>query len=279
MTVYGASRKVGRSLRELEQAWHFRYEDLGKNSMSDTYGFNVLLPRLGEVAPRLFEQQSLFAELNPDDTVLDWFGDVTSAVNEENRDSQLLDSDILGQFANYRNLTRNGISQVSIGTRRYEASGRLILTDNLGEKAQSLVIENPESKRTRLVGVLDKVAFLDRVLWIQLLDGSRVKVLWSPEDVEPIRLFWGSKVMMGGTLQYRPNGTPQVFVAEAIEAGTDVSTVWDKLPEAKLLPKAGSTRRQLRPDEINPLGELRGVLDGKFTDEEFEKMVQEFCHP
>lgn len=239
--------------------------------------FLALLPKIGEAAPHLFDQPSLFEPYDPNDTVLDWFGDVTSAVLSNDRDSQLLDSDLLGQFAKYRNLTRHGISEASIKTRRYRNARKLIMTDELGEKAQTLVIANPASKRTRLVGVLDKVAFLDRVLFIQMDDGARVRILWTPDDLEPIRELWGKKVMLGGTLQFRPNGAPQVFIAEAIEAASDTHSVWAKVPKAETLVRAGSAQLRLRKGEVNPLKQLRGVLDGQVTDDEFAQMVAEFC--
>lgn len=275
--VYGASRKIGRSLRQLEDAWTFRVEDLGKDSRADSHGFNILLPKLGDAAPKLFEQPDLFGSIDPDDTVLDWFGDVANALGAEDTNSPLLDADILSRLGKFNGLTKHGIRQAQLETRRYRAKRFLSLNDALGSRAQSMVLANPAPRRTRIVGILDKVAYLDKVLLLQLADGAKLKVLWSSEDLEPIRALWGNKVMLGGVLQYRPNGTPQIFVAETVQRASEGTSIWDELPGSAEALYMVKNHGSLLPGELNPLTKLRGLLDGEIATSDFSEAVAEFC--
>ena len=70
ITVYGSSRRLGRPLRELSDAWDLRIEDEGVDSKRGGRVFLALLPTIGEAAPKLFDQPTLFGDTwNPEDTV------------------------------------------------------------------------------------------------------------------------------------------------------------------------------------------------------------------
>jgi hypothetical protein len=233
------------------------------------------LPRLGDAAPKLFEQKSLFGDdLSQDDTILDWLGDVANAVWNGDRDSDRLDADLLGQLGRYGKSAALGFSDASIQTRRYRRV-EVRLNSELAAKATALVTDTPAAQRTRVKGVLNTIAFLDRGVQLNLEGGTRLRVLWSPEDLEPLRHHWGQAVLLEGLLEHKPNGRPLILIADAIRAATVQDEFWRDLPSAAGS-SAGASRIRIPHGTENPLARLRGVLDGVVDDATFAEMVEAF---
>jgi hypothetical protein len=236
--------------------------------------FSAYLPSLGEAVPKLFEQQSLFGDdLNPEDTVFDWLGDVTSAVWQEQRGSDRLDTDLLRHLTRFRNAPK-GFESASIVTRRYRHDS-VCLNQELGGRAERLVNETPKAQRTRIKGTLNQIAYVERGLLLNLSGGARLRVLWDSEDVEALRGHWGHEVLLEGVLQYKPNGQPQVLVADSIRAATSQDGFWKDLPQA-IHRQERIVGRDLMGGKANPLERLRGVLDGDIDDDTFSRMMEEF---
>ena len=273
ITVYGASKKIGRPLHELSDVWNFRVEDEGADSNVDGHAFTALLPRVGDVIPQLFTQSSLFGDsLNPDDTVMDWLGDVANAVWDDQRDSNRLDVDLLNQLAHLRGSSKVGLEDALIRTGRYHAK-QVHLNEELGERAEALVMETPLPRRTRILGFLDAMAFSDRGVQLILKSGAKLRVLWNMDDLESLRDHWAQEVVLEGVLQYKPNGQPQVLIAEAIRKGNAQDTLWQELPVTPPLNRMIEPNGHLRYDK-NPLANLRGIFDLDVDDLRFAELVE-----
>jgi hypothetical protein len=274
ITVFGSSRRIGRPLKELSTAWALRIDDEGPDTRAGGRVFLALLPKVGEVAPRLFQQRSLFGDdLNPEDTVLDWLGDVTSAVWHEERDSELLDAEILTQLAKYKRSAIEGLDDAVIETRRYRGEP-VHLNAALGTRAEDLVQETPPAKIARIKGFLNQMAYLERSLLLNLGTNQKLRVLWEPEDIDDVKPLLGRQVLLEGKLEFRPNGQPLILLADRVREATDRDDVWRELPRSA--PALRRQSRRLQPEERHPLEELNGILDGQVSDEEFTRMVEEF---
>ena len=275
ITVYGTSRKIGRPLRQLADTWNLRVEDEGQDSREGGRVFLGYLPRLGEAAPQLFEQKSLFSDdLSQEDTVFDWLGDVTQAVWRQELGSARVDADLLGQLVKYKSAGRYGLENALIQTRRYQGED-VRFNKELAIKAEAMVVDTPASRIAKLKGFLNQTAYLDRSLQLNLDNGQKLRVHWEPEDLTGVSENFGKNVLVEGTLQFRPNGLPLILVADRIREATSKDQVWSKLPymEANGLPQG---RHMLRPEEVNPLQRLAGILDGQVDDETFSRMVEDF---
>lgn len=274
ITVFGSSRRIGRPLRELSDAWALRIEDEGPDAKLGGRVFLALLPTIGDAAPKLFEQRSLFGDtLNRDDTVLDWLGDVTAAVWREDRESTLLDTVLLSQLAKYKRASIKGLKEADIQTRRYHKHPVRVNAE-LGTKAEELVHETPPAQVARIKGFLNQMAYLERSLQLNLDAGHKLRVLWEPENIEEIKALLGRHVLLEGKLEFRPNGQPLILLADRVREATERDEAWSQVPRAAAAaqPKA----RLLLPNEANPLEKLSGILDGRVDDEQFTRMVEEF---
>ena len=274
ITVYGASRKVGRSLKGLEDAWALRKQDEGPDAKRGGRTFLALLPRLGDAAPRLFEQGSLFGEtLDPDDTVLDWTAAIAASVLDERTDSARLDTNLLTHLAGFRQ--PKGGFEAALIRPRTGGGGEVRFDETLGERAQGLVVKTPAAQRTRVKGTLNQMSYYERGLLLHLSGGSRLRVVWDGDDLDALRSLWGREVTVEGLLQFKPNGGPQALVADAIRAATPQDGFWDRLPEpfgVAAHPEGGL----LRHGEIPPLRRLRGIFEGEMDDEELVRRIGEF---
>ncbi|HRF60888.1 MAG TPA: hypothetical protein PLH94_13365 [Fimbriimonadaceae bacterium] len=229
---------------------------------------------IGDAAPKLFEQRSLFGDpLNPEDTVLDWLGDVTTAIWREERDSTLLDSALLTQVAKYKGAEKKGLEEAEISTRRFRATP-VQVNSELGTRAEGLVHETPPTQIARIKGFLNQMAYLERSLSLNLDEGQRLRVLWEPEDIDEVKSLLGRQVLLEGKLEFRPNGQPLILVADRVREATARDDAWSELPRSA--PALLRQSRLLQPSETNPLKRLSGILDGRVSDEEFTRMVEEF---
>ncbi|MDX2065418.1 MAG: hypothetical protein SFX74_06720 [Fimbriimonadaceae bacterium] len=272
--VYGAV-PTGRTNKIPAAAWEFRIGDFQQDVPSATGRYQLLLPTLGEAAPRVFEQGSLFESLRPEDTALDCLGDFAAAVMRQDRDSEWLAPETLRQLSWLNQLGRYGLSDTSVTSRRY-AIAPILFDATLLRHASELERANPATRRVRLAGLLDSVAYMDRVLRLRLSSGTPLRVLWKPTEVESLCANWGRRVLLDGTLHYGPNGRPRRLDATAIQPAADGPSIWDSVPEPLLRTRDGIDRA-VRPSRVSPLAAMEGVLDGEMDDEAFARYAANFC--
>lgn len=98
MALEGNSTAVG-----APPAWLELVSDIRTLGFLDQNGSSVLrlkAPQLGGVAPRLFEQRSLWAPpVSPDDTALQLIGRIAAAISQQESSSDLYDRPLLKAFS------------------------------------------------------------------------------------------------------------------------------------------------------------------------------------
>src|SRR5947209_8391365 len=91
MALEGTSASVGATPAWLERCVNVR--TLGFSERAGNTVLHLKAPRLGDAAPKLFEQNSLFPSLaSPDDTALQILSKIAREVRRENPASDLYDS-------------------------------------------------------------------------------------------------------------------------------------------------------------------------------------------
>ena len=125
MALEGTSASVGAT-----PIWLEKCVDIRTMGFSEKDGRSVLhlkAPTLGEAAPKLFEQDSLFPSVaSPNDTALQILNKIAQEVRRENPGSDLYDSSLLKKFSQWKTLfegelhdiefpdTPNGLIDISV---------------------------------------------------------------------------------------------------------------------------------------------------------------------
>lgn len=200
----------------------------------------VLAPSKGHVAeitarplidtlPRLFEQQSLFDQLEPNKSPLDLFEDAIEDATKDREDSQRFDSGLLKSVASFDRLLRQG----SVESFQL-VNGRDLFVDSIGaERARSLAERTPPSVPARAIGILEGISYSDRRFKLSLPDGSAL--LGHAQEFgttarATLKRFWGQRVAISGLLEFRPSGVVAGLAATTIAKAAD-----DEVPDALLL--------------------------------------------
>lgn len=115
MLLEGTSASVG-----APPAWLERASDIRTLGFSEKNGLSVLLvkaAKLGEAAPRLFEQQSLWpSAASPGDTAIGVIGTIAKAVHERETGSDLYDRPLLKHFSSWGGLFRHELRSVEFAS-------------------------------------------------------------------------------------------------------------------------------------------------------------------
>ena len=272
MRVYASSRRIGRPLQSLHEAWGLWLGDVVADR--DTGGTTMIarVPTLGDAAPKLFDQGVLFDDgLKPTDTVFDLLGDVISDVSTENRSSRLFDTAMLQTVANYDRARKSGLTSM-----RFALPNRTInhsvVDKRVIDLAKQLQDETPKAQRVRIMGRLDALFYENQSFVLQLVDGSRLRGAWMKDSPEPLRDLWGRDVLIEGHVQFKPNGDPLALEAELITIASERDQFWSKLPVP--LPKV--TKKPTRPSvraTKNPWDLVVGIWPGDESEEEFASLV------
>ncbi len=99
-------------------AWLERCVDVRTLGFSERAGVTVLhlsAPRLGDAAPKLFEQNTLFPGVaSPEDTALQVFGKIAREVRLENTASDLYDNSLLKKFSQWKPLLQSSLKSIDL---------------------------------------------------------------------------------------------------------------------------------------------------------------------
>lgn len=272
MAVEGASASRGVRPRWLERASDIRFVDYSAND-GDTL-LHLEAPVLGDAAPELFEQPSLWKQgPSHDSTAIDLLGAAVCDVRDKNADSALYDRPLLARLAHLRPVLERRIRAVRVPA---HTNGRtdVALDETVVSSARELSDRTPAPQEVRVVGVLDMIRHSTRSFALKMKDGSEVRgVLETSESMERIRHLLSERVLVLGRAVYRPSGSVLRLEARAVEAGAGQSELWEKIPAPR--------SRQRRSVRFKP-GEAQSWLDSFFgkwpgdeTDEDFDRMLRE----
>jgi hypothetical protein len=231
MGFRGSSRSPGPRPNWLRRAADVRFTQVTPGPEDSTL-LHFTAPRFGEIAQEIYRQGELFGTLpRESDTAFDVMGDMLFDVAGGRRDSDRFDTRVLRHLESLREpVFHHGVDEVSLLGGRLPDGSPPTLNANLSEIAVSLYRQTPAPVRARIAGRLDMIRSSDRVFALVLSNGQRVRGIWLGQDVETLRLHFGSEVVINGTVSYRPSGSVLRIDAQALDAASEADRLFSKLP-------------------------------------------------
>lgn len=192
--------------------------------------FDLMFPTEGEAIavvvakplvatlPSLFQQSSLFDDLDPRRSPLDLFEDAVEDAMGMVDDSPRYDKGLLGVVGNFSGIFGSGhVDSLSL------VNGRTVTIDNAGiERAVVLASRVAEPVPAYVVGTLEGITYSDSRFKVMLPD-EKTFLLGHAEPVGrgTLRKFWGKRVAIRGLLHYRPSGGIEGLEAHSFEPVDD----------------------------------------------------------
>ena len=263
-----SSRTRGRIPQALTAAAEVRFAGMD-GSGDDRTVLHFLVPRFGDVAEELFEQQQLWDDgPKPEETAFDLLTQAMRDVRRMSKDSSRFDHALLNRFASYRSALRRGMSAIVV------EGDEARFDETLTDAAESLRRQTPASRRARLCGKLDMLGVSRRVMGLYLEDGTPVTALWNAEDFTGLAEHLGKDVTIEGMAMFRPSGKLLRIDADAIAAAGVKDSFFSKLPMAETSLEVAAKLRG-RPGE-SAYATLRGCIPAEESDEEFMRALEAF---
>lgn len=274
MALRSRSTAPGQSPAWLKRAADVRF--VGLESNGETW-LCFEAPRLGDAAPEIYDQGSLFPDSRPlpEDTGFDLLADVLVDVERRNADSSNVDPPLLKRIAGSRRLfKRSPFREFGFTGRRFGTDGPARLAPDTVESAWALLGRTPAPQRVRLVGQLDALVASTQQFSLLLDTGEKIVGVFSEDHVDRMRELWRARVLVLGTAVYRASGKLLRIEAEAVEQGDRESAIFSRLPtppHAKLdlfkLHKAQGPR--------SGMAAIMGQWPGDETDEEVAAALEQ----
>jgi len=274
MAFEGRTTRRGPSLGWLERATDVRLVDISGKAGDGDSKLHFEVPRLGEAAEELYQQQELWdTRPSPEDTCFDLFGDVIQDVRKEEENSRLFDTKLLKGFKKYGDVLKSGYSSVSLSGNRTTEDTSLI-NHQVVESASRMIQETPASHRVRIVGVLDMIRASTKAFAIKLDDDQEVPGVCISSDTGNLSDLFQQRILILGTAVYRPSGSLLRVDAEHVELAGDEPALWSRMPQAP--------NRKLEPVKFRKsqgpksgLAAIIGKWPGNESDEEVEAALRQ----
>ncbi|MBX3175893.1 MAG: hypothetical protein KF886_00890 [Candidatus Hydrogenedentes bacterium] len=248
LAFFSSSRIKGRPSRPLQKAWAIRLAGL----RAGQDGATVLVfeaPTLGEAAPALYDQRDLWDDApGPDETALDLLGYTLADIGARLDTSNRFDLPLLRRIHQFRRALDHGVSRITIsGQRRAPRRDIPAIEQPLIEAVGRLISTTPSPRRVRVQGVLDMVRCSDRVFEVETGGGERLRAVWTPMDLAPLKEYLNTGVLIEGDASFRPNGKVLRVDVDAIRPALPEDAFFSVLPrpepnpaQAAHLPDRGS---------------------------------------
>lgn len=212
-------------------------------------------------------QRSLFAELDQgfgDQTPIDLFGRVLTAVIERGTDEVVADRALLDTCVRFAKVSTNGFEGVQLDGLSSRQQP-LIITPEHVPQIELLRDETPPPRAARVSGMLDTISASRSDVVLQLADGSKVPARMEQHDVGALKALFGKAVVISGMAHYRPSGRLLMVDVEHIGEAGPGDRVFESAPVARnrLL---GAT--PVEQDESSGVSAFFDTWPGEETDEE-----------
>ncbi len=269
MALEGTSASVGAT-----PAWLERCVDIRTVGFSERQGRSVLhlkAPKLGEAAPKLFEQDSLFPSIaSPDDTALQILNKIAQEVRRENPGSDLYDSSLLRKFSQWKTLFEGQLKDIE-----FPDSLDSPFDISVAENAKVLSDQTPSPRQVRIVGKLDMVRHSTRSFELLLSSGEPVRGVLVDGTPELLQKHFGEEITILGKAIYRASGSLLRLDASEILTTTEGRNVFSTVP----LPFASSRRidGKLQTSKSGVTA-FFGIWPGQETDSDLLAAVAEIRH-
>lgn len=271
MALEGTSASPGPS-----PAWLERASDIRTLGFSEKKGLSILhvkAPKLGEAAPRLFEQQSLWpTAASPGDTVIQVIGEIARAVQQKEASSDLYDRPLLKHLSTWNVLFSRGLKSIEFNPD--SATSELFpgIDRQVTANARLLSDQTPLPRQVRVVGKLDMVRHSTRSFGLMLDDGDEIRGVLIEGTSEVLQGYFGKEITVLGKAIYRPSGKLLRIDATEILPMTEGRQAFSKVP-----PSLARSRRLERRPQTSKVGVAAffGSWPGEETDRELLRALEE----
>lgn len=225
-------------------------------------------PRLVDVAPEVFAQPQLFpAGTSSDASAFDLLLDAAQDAAAGKRDSERLDAGVLDILSRASALFAKGGTRLTIG-----GEGRtLVVIDPIAAQTiRTLADETPQSRISRVRGILDTLTVSTKSLVLRLEDGRQLRGFATDVAIETLKDLHGKDAVLEGQVTFRPSGEALRIQVESAFAATPGDVLWAQLPKAEAV---GSKVRP--PVSSTGLDAFFGKWPGDETDEQIAQALKE----
>ncbi len=206
MAFEGTSSSVGATPTWLERAIDIR--TLGFSERNGETILHLSAPELGEAAPRLFEQESLFPGVaSSTDTALGLVGKLIREVRREDLSSDLYDRSLLSKLGKWKGLLEGELRSLDVPLGQLKGSELVEFDSKVVTSAQLLSDKTPAPRQVRVVGKLDMVRHSTRSFELILATGSAVRGVLVDGLTDELQKHFGNDVTILGRAIYRPSGS------------------------------------------------------------------------
>jgi hypothetical protein len=276
MAFRNRSQVKGRRPGWLERASDVRFVDHQGNGESVLY-FEA--QPLGEAAPDVYAQQSLFPEADDrpdeDDTAFDLLGDVLSDVQQRNADSAHYDPSLLHRITQFNRVFKKGpYSEVDFTSRRFPSASPARFTPAVVESAKVLLGRTPSPQRVRIVGQLDGLVASTQRFSVLLDSGDKVVGVFADEQMDAMQELWRKRVLVLGTAVYRASGRLLRIDAEAVKPGDNEPNIFSRMPSPPST-KIDTSKLRKPQGPKSGISAIIGKWPGDETEEEITAILEE----
>jgi len=274
MAFEGTSSSVGATPSWLERAIDIR--TLGFSERNGETVLHLSAPELGEAAPRLFEQESLFPGVaSSTDTALCLVGKLIREVRREDLSSDLYDRSLLSKLGKWKGLLEGDLHSLDFPIGQQKAPELVEFDSKVIASAQVLSDKTPAPRQVRIVGKLDMVRHSTRSFELILATGSGVRGVLVDGMTEELQKHFGKEVTILGRAIYRPSGSLLRLDAAAILDTTAGRLAFSEIPLPFTTPRRVERKLQTPKSGVSA---FFGTWPGKETDAELMEALAGLRH-
>lgn len=273
MAVQNRSSTKGRDPDWLSRVSDIRFID---HVDEDGVALRFESARLGDTAPELFEQQSLFPELMPNKnaTGFDMFGQVLADIHRREHDSEHFDTTLLRSVGRFKKFFHQGPFTRVEFSNQTTAEQAVELTLDVVETAKTLSTMTPVPQRVRLVGELDGIEASTQRFSLVLDSGDKVSGVFGEAQMDKMQQMWRSRVLVLGSAIYRPSGRLLRIEADDVREGADEPSLFSRMPTSRH-ERMDTTKLKKAQGPRSGMAAIAGAWPGDETDEEIEAVLEQ----
>lgn len=266
-----SSRTRGRVPGVLRRAAEVRY--LGhEGGAGDSTILHFEVPQFGSVAEELFAQGQLWeAGPKPEQTAFDLLSESLHDIRLMSADSGRYDHAMLGQFAGYHRLLRDGLNSIVLPDPHTQESEAI--DKPLSVAASALFHATPPARRVRISGRLDALGVSRKVLGLVLEDAINVTAIWTLDGIVDLASFLDRQVVIEGLAEFRPSGSLLRIDADAIRMAGAGDAAFAALPIPEIRRNYQQVAAAIKPGH-KPYAAIYGLIPADESDEEFAAAVE-----
>ena len=274
MVLEGTSASVGAPPAWLERASDIR--TLGFSERNSKSVLHVKAPKLGDAAPEIFDQATLWPGLAvQDDTAIQLIGKVSRVVRRQEAGSDLYDRPLLKHLSHWSKLFRKDFRSLTFPAKAASGDAADVFDEQVSRNALLLSDQTPTPRQIRVIGTLDMVRHSTRSFGLLLSDGQEVRGILNDGDPELLQQYFGKEVTIFGKSVYRPSGTLLRIDAQEIWDTVEGRAAFSVVPPA--LTHHPKLDRRLQTSK-NGVSAFFGTWPGEETDGDLLAALGELRH-